>query len=181
MNVTAYKSAKTLKQFLALGGTRADYRNDVRLGHIQEVRGAVPPTAARSTSLKAKAAKVKAAKAAKPKNTQPKATHSKAARPCSSASGPSDAPPLVHTQISSQEQAANELQGNATGATLCGHRVTVQWHVSGRKVWYAGTVEAFDQAAGVHIVRYDDGDVAEEQLDEPRNGPEKAKHMDGTN
>ena len=50
------------------------------------------------------------------------------------------------------------------GHSLVGSRVTVWWEED--EAWYSGTVRAYSDALGEHLVCYDDGEQQQEALDE---------------
>ena len=52
------------------------------------------------------------------------------------------------------------------GRSLVGVRVSVWWEED--EVWYDGTIRAFDDVMGEHLVAYDDGDQVHEVLDKCR-------------
>ena len=72
------------------------------------------------------------------------------------------------------DAAANALSDGATavapggsarrlGNSLVGLRVSVWWEED--EAWYDGTVREFDHTLGEHLVAYDDGEQAHEDLD----------------
>jgi len=73
--------------------------------------------------------------------------------------------------------AASAVPPNARllGHSLVGSRLSVWWEED--EAWYAGTVRAFSDALGEHLVCYDDGEQRQELLDECswKRGPPQAK------
>ena len=59
-----------------------------------------------------------------------------------------------------------ERSATQLGRSLVGVRVSVWWEED--EVWYDGTIRAFDDVMGEHLVAYDDGDQVHEVLDKCR-------------
>ena len=76
--------------------------------------------------------------------------------------------PSVVSKADSSLHRANMTERSATqlGRSLVGVRVSVWWEED--EVWYDGTIRAFDDVMGEHLVAYDDGDQVHEVLDKCR-------------